>query len=377
MYRIALALLRGPNARRERLCDPTGERASRAYLFDEKFSPVWDETLLDSVRTASRGPEWWRLALEIHSRRDDYDAIVTWGERLSLAFTTVQRFARSRKPHIAMMGQFAKPNTQIPLRLFGRSLHAIITWTSVQRRYLIERLGFPSERVYLVHHFVDQLFYSPRAAEEDTICSVGAEMRDYPTLIEAIRGTDLRCHIATDHVRIPPRIRLVTDRRVSVDKLSVPVDAKVTIGRKTLLELRELYARSRFVVVPLVPSESDNGVTVILEAMAMGKPVVCSRTRGQVDVIQDGVTGIYVPVGDPAALRQAMLSLWNEPQRAHTMGARARAYVEQHHTLERFALNVRTAAEGSLEGRPAPGSWWTGETPLTGTDKPSVDMPRG
>jgi glycosyltransferase involved in cell wall biosynthesis len=264
-----------------------------------------------------------------------------------------------------MMGQFAKPNIQIPLRLFGRSLHAVVTWTSVQRRYLIERLGFPSERVYLVRHFVDQLFYSPRAAEEDTICSVGAEMRDYPTLIEAMRGTDLRCHIAADHVRIPHRIRLVADRRVPADKLSVPVDAKITIGRKTLPQLRDLYARSRFVVVPLVPSESDNGVTVILEAMAMGKAVICSRTHGQVDVIQDGVTGVYVPAGNPAALREAMLSLWNEPQKAHAMGARARAYVEQHHTLDQFALNVRAAAEASLEGRPAPESWWTGETAVT------------
>jgi glycosyltransferase involved in cell wall biosynthesis len=365
MYRIALAFRRGPSARRERLRDPTGERAPRSYVFDEKFSPVWDETLLDSVRTASRGPEWWRLALEIQSRRDDYDAIVTWGERLSLALTTVQRFARSRKPHIVMMYQFAKPNIQIPLRLFGRSLHAVITWNSVQRRYLIERLGFPSERVYLVRYCVDQLFYSPCAAEEDTICSAGAEMRDYPTLIEAIRGTGMRCHIATDHVRIPRRIRL-TDRSVPADRLSIPVDAKVTIGqKKSLLELRDLYARSRFVVVPLVPSESESGTRVILEAMAMGKPVVCSRTRGQVDVVQDGVTGIYVPAGDRAALREVMLSLWNDPQRAHMMGARARACVEQHHTLEQFAFSVRTAAEASLEGRPAPDSWWTGETSLT------------
>jgi glycosyltransferase involved in cell wall biosynthesis len=365
MSRIALALLRGSSARSARPRDPTGARAPRSFIFDEKFSPVWDETLSDSsAKTASRGPEWWRLAQEIHSRRDDYDAIVTWGERLSLALTIVQRFARSRKPHIAMMYQFAKPNTQIPLRLFGGSLHAVITWTSVQRRYLIESLGFPAERVYLVRHFVDQLFYSPRAAEEDTICSVGAEMRDYPTLIEAMRGTGLRCHIAADHVRIPHRIRLVKDRHVPVDRLSVPVDARVTMGRKTLPELRDLYARSRFVVVPLLPSESDNGVTVILEAMAMGKPVICSRTQGQVDVIQDGVTGIYVPVGDPVALREAMLSLWNNPQSAQAMGARARAYVEQHHTLESFASNVRTAVKMSLVGRPAPDSWWTGESLL-------------
>ena len=277
----------------------------------------------------------------------------------------VQRFAPSKKPHIAMMYHFAKPNTQIPMRLFGGSLHAVITWTTVQRRFLIERLGFPSERVYLVRHFVDQLFYTPRAAEEDLICGVGAEMRDYPTLIEAIRGTGLRCHIAADHVRIPHRVRLVADRRVPIETLSVPADAKITIGRKALPELRDLYSRSRFVVVPLLPSESDNGVTVILEAMAMGKPVICSRTHGQVDIVQDGATGIYVPVGDPAALREAMLSLWEEPLRAHAMGARARAYVEQHHTLDQFASNVRAAAEASLEGRPAPNSWWPGDSPFT------------
>jgi glycosyltransferase involved in cell wall biosynthesis len=359
MHRIALALLRGPGARRERPRDPTGEQAPRSFVFDEKFAPVWDETLLDGLRPP-RGPDWWRLAQEIQRRSDQYDAVVTWGERLSLAFTAQQCFTRSKKPHIAMIGQFAKVNTQIPLRLFGKSLHAVITWTSVQRRYLIDHLGFPSKRVYLVRHFVDQLFYSPRAAKEDTICSVGAEMRDYPTLIEALRGTELRCHIAADHVRIPHRFRLAKDRRVPLDALTVPTDAMATIGRRTLPELRDLYARSRFIVVPLVPSDSDNGVTVILEAMAMGKPVICSRTRGQVDVIQDGVTGLYVPVGDPAALRAAMLSLWHDPERAHAMGVRARAYVEQHHTLDGFASSVRSAVEASLEGEPAPDTWWVG-----------------
>ena len=65
---------------------------------------------------------------------------------------------------------------------------------------------------------------------------------------------------------------------------------KVTIGPLPLDGLRELYARSRFVVVPVVASDMDNGVTVILEAMAMGRPVICSRTRGQVDVVEAATT---------------------------------------------------------------------------------------
>ncbi len=174
----------------------------------------------------------------------------------------------------------------------------------------------------------------------------------------------MSCHIAADHVRVPHRVRFLADRQVPIETLSIPGDASITIGRKSLPELRDLYARSRFVVVPLLPSESDNGVTVIFEAMAMGKPVICTQTHGQVDVIQHGVTGVHVPAGDPAALREAMLWLWNEPQIAHAMGARARAYVEQHHTLEQFAWNVRAAAEASLHGKPAPESWWTEATSM-------------
>jgi glycosyltransferase involved in cell wall biosynthesis len=154
-------------------------------------------------------------------------------------------------------------------------------------------------------------------------------------------------------------LRLIRDRRVPVEDLLTRPNPNITVERRTLPELRDLYARSRFVVVPLLPSRSDNGVTVILEAMAMGKAVVCSATAGQVDVIEDGVTGLFVPVGDPAALRAAMVALWRDPERARAIGARARAYVERYHTLERFCSNVTSAVTNAVTGQAAPsGAWW-------------------
>ena len=357
MHKIALAVARGANAGKPVVRDPSGATALRTYLFDEAFSSSWDESVLNQA-AAGRGPDWWRLAGAVRGLQTEYDAIVTWGEKLSLAMLMQQRLERFSKPHIAMMYQFEKPNIRVPLQLFKRQLHSVVTWSSVQRRALIERIGFPSERIYLIRHYVDQVFYSPRPVEEDMICAVGAEMRDYATLVEALRGTDLRCHIAADHVRVPGRFRLLNDRRVPISAVDTRADTRVTKGRMSLTELRNLYARSRFVVVPLLPSDTDNGVTVILEAMAMGKPVICSRTRGQVDVVQEGVTGLYVPVGDAAALRAAILSLWHEPLRARQMGRNARAWVEKHHTLEKFTSTARSAAEAAVDGRPAPDTWW-------------------
>jgi glycosyltransferase involved in cell wall biosynthesis len=358
MHKIALGLLKGANAGKVGLRDAGAVTAPRNYIFEDAFSPLLDESILGSLDTAGRLPAWWRLAREIQRRQDDYDAVITWSERLSLGMMMQQRFTSARKPHIAMMYQFEKPNIRLPLNAFKKNLHAVITWSSVQRRALIDRLGFPAERVYLIRHYVDQVFYSPRQIQEDMICAVGAEMRDYATLKEAVAGTGLRCHIAADSVRIPGRLRLLNDRRVAIGDIVAPSDANLTEGRMPLTELRNLYARSRFVVVPLLHSDTDNGVTVILESMAMGKPVICSRTRGQVDVIQEGVTGLYVPVGDAAALRAAILSLWNEPARAQEMGRSARAYIEKNHTLEKFTATTKSAAEASLDGRAAPDTWW-------------------
>jgi glycosyltransferase involved in cell wall biosynthesis len=342
--------------------DFTGQSSPRGHLFDGLFTRRFDESSLDAPpRGAAEQlvrlmPRWARVAAEVQRQRDQYDVVVSWSERVALALMTLQALAGGGKPHVAMLYWFSRPSVQIPMRAFADSLRAIVTWSTVQRRYAIEKLGIPAEKIYLVKHFVDQVFWSPREGADDMICSVGAEMRDYPTLLEALRGTDLTCHIAADHVRVD---RYGVARRVSTDQFQRMAGPNVTIGRRTTTGLRDLYARSRFVVVPLQRSDTDNGITVILEAMAMGKPVICSRTEGQVDVVQEGVTGIFVPVGDAAALRDAMVTLWHAPERAREMGRAARAYAEKHHALEKFCADVKSAVDASLDGRgaEADGSW--------------------
>ncbi len=55
------------------------------------------------------------MAGEVLRRRAEYDAVVTWGEKLTFALLAHQRFARASKPHVAMMYQFEKPNVSVPL----------------------------------------------------------------------------------------------------------------------------------------------------------------------------------------------------------------------------------------------------------------------
>jgi glycosyltransferase involved in cell wall biosynthesis len=67
---------------------------------------------------------------------------------------------------------------------------------------------------------------------------------------------------------------------------------------------------------------------VVLEAMAAGRPVVASRIGGLADLVLDGTTGLLVPPGDPAALRDAIQRLLDDRPLAERMGAQGRKRAE-------------------------------------------------
>ena len=71
----------------------------------------------------------------------------------------------------------------------------------------------------------------------------------------------------------------------------------------------------------------------ILEAMAMGKPVVATRAGGNPEVVADGVTGFLVPARDGLALAKAIKRLLDDPAAAARMGQAGRARVEREFTV--------------------------------------------
>jgi glycosyltransferase involved in cell wall biosynthesis len=92
------------------------------------------------------------------------------------------------------------------------------------------------------------------------------------------------------------------------------------------VNLRTLYAESAIVVVPLSRSLMS-GVTVALEAMAMGKPVILTRVPYVEEFLQDGEHGFFVPQGDVEALRGKVRWLLDHPAEVERMGQRARDWV--------------------------------------------------
>ena len=162
------------------------------------------------------------------------------------------------------------------------------------------------------------------------ICSVGMERRDYPTLLKAVEGLDVQVVIAAASPWSKYKDTTTGQR----------IPDNVAVRKFSQYELRQLYSDSRFLVMPLEPVEFQAGVTAILEAMAMAKPIICSRVVGQTDAVREGDTGRYVPPGDPLALRTEIVRMLAEPERAARLGAAGRQRVEREMGLDLYVERI-------------------------------------
>jgi glycosyltransferase involved in cell wall biosynthesis len=228
-------------------------------------------------------------------------------------------------------------------RLMGaalRSAHAVVCFASAQRERLLSQHDLDPERVRVVPFGVDERFYSPRPAPANGyVLAVGRDMaRDYGTFARAVDALDAR------------GIIVASERNLTDVKVPVNVELRLDVSYP---ELRELYAGAACVVLPTRREgyhygADCSGQTVLLDAMAMGRPIVASERSTLSDYVSEPETALIVPPEDPPALRAAIERLLGDRDLAAGMGDRGRSMVERElttrHTARRLAPIITEAA---------------------------------
>lgn len=267
-------------------------------------------------------------------RARDARALLSDGEHLGLPLAQALALWPRRPGHVVIAHHLTTPAKRRLLALPGLTgaVDSFVVHSQAQVDTLVSDVGLSPDQVRLVHYGVDTDFWSGRgeADEEPLVVSSGREHRDYATLAAAMRGLDARAFIADGSSHSPGAHR------------RTPEDWPANIERAALSpeRMRALYERAAVVVVPVVPTDFPAGITVVVEAMAMGKAVIVSATAGFRGAVADEGALVRVPPEDPAALREAIVGLLADPAERRSLGLRAQQVARDHHDVTHLSAEL-------------------------------------
>jgi glycosyltransferase involved in cell wall biosynthesis len=188
----------------------------------------------------------------------------------------------------------------------------VVTCTEANRVHL-ESLNSRHRPILAIYHGVDLREFGGGARKETTgrplILSAGrkVEKKGFPDLLEACRilkdrGEDFEMQVIGGGGPLKERIEALVNRL----NLRSTVQLRDAVTQE---ELRKIYSAGTFFVLPCrigVNGDRDGIPNVLVEAMAMGLPVISTDISGIPELIDHGKDGLLVPEKNPAALADAM-----------------------------------------------------------------------
>lgn len=308
-------------------------RMLRESGFEGEISPAasFPRNPFGAKATALRGLDPFRTIALLWTQRK-YQIIVCAFEASAVGPAILKRLGLLRRP--LLIWDYSAGTTWRLKQLFQKiSLPAadgILCLNQGQVRTAEKEFGAAGKAIF-VGYDVDAEFFQPASrGEGDYVLSVGSDIsRDYELLLEAVQPLELKLKICSSRPFEIPRSSSSSVTRID--------------HYLTYTELRDLYAEAKFVVLALKDMVHPGGITTLVEAMSMGKAIVCSDSTGLRELLQPGENAIVVPSGDRAALRNAIERLDTDSSERRRLGENARRYAESEFAVPAAAKRLRDA----------------------------------
>lgn len=248
--------------------------------------------------------------------------------RAALAVTFHSTLLRSAKERLQMLAY----------RPLFWSADCAVFMCEAQRQHWVQR-GVFGRRNPVIHNGVDAAYWRPAAAreaaavrrvlglgEDDYVIGMPAVLRPEKNPLQLVHAIErLR------HSGLRARALMIGDgeMRPAVEELARRLGIAQAVSITGLQQdVRPFLAACDAVALP---SLTETFSLAALEAMALGRPVVLARVGGAAELIRHADDGFLFPVGDGAALVEALAAL-AEPELRRRMGVRARLSVETRFT---------------------------------------------
>jgi glycosyltransferase involved in cell wall biosynthesis len=239
------------------------------------------------------------------------------------------------------------------LRLTLPLVHRIVCVSEANRRDLTEECPAASAKAYTVYNGVDPSTFPSQLDRQTVRQKFG--ITQGPVLVTIARLTEQKGHRYL--IQALPRLlqtwpqlccMFVGEGELRDALHHMAIDLGVEQACRFMGVREDIADILAAVDVVVLPSLSEGFPFVLLEALAMGCPVVASRVNGIPELIENQKTGLLVSPRDPHALMVAIREVLSNPTAASKMGAEGRAVVRERFTVDRMVANTTAIFDVAL-----------------------------
>jgi len=231
--------------------------------------------------------------------------------------------------------------------------------SEAMRRSLIERHKIPPENIVKIYNGIEIEEYNPDLKEAKNKKLEGKRVlglkNDVP-VIGAIgrlvwqKGFEHLIRAAPEVLKKCPEARfLIVGEGPLKNKLILTGEKLNVADRITFTgfrsDIKEILAS---IDVLAMPSLLEGLPMVLLEAMAMAKPIVATRIDGITEVLENDKTGLLVPFKNPQAFAEAIIRILKDKAKANFFGQNAREAVKEKFSVKKMVEQIELAYEKLL-----------------------------
>jgi len=221
-------------------------------------------------------------------------------------------------------------------RFLVNNIFNLTTYNTIAQKYIFKYYRFNVNKMLYLPWSIDADFFTSTKIEEeeDFILAVGDANRDYITLIKAIKDLNVKLIIATRNLSFRGKFSY------KLQDLIMFKNNNMYVKEVSIDELKKLYEKAKLVVLPLIPSLTGAGVTALLEAFSMSKPVIVSDSPGLKEYCMNDINCIVIKPYDWKFLQMAILNLLNDDKKRKRLGVNARNFILENYSTKITAEKI-------------------------------------
>lgn len=209
----------------------------------------------------------------------------------------------------------------------------VLTLSQYERNLLIKLFKVNPKKVKVFYFGVDLNYWSKnktvtKTKQKDFVLTLGNDMhRDYQLLLN---------HYS---LNIPLKFitKILKEEQLNQVKKNLRFENYQRVSNQ---KLRQFYAQAKFIIVPLKNTLATSGLSVTLQAMAMGKPVLLAEAPALKELFKDRYHVLYYKMGCPKSFKQKITELNNNQELRNRLGKNSKELVKKRFNAKNMGKNL-------------------------------------